>query len=92
MRPLLVSSARVSDDSTAGFSRTTRSTRSRRSVIAGNEMSSTASTFTEIWPMSSVGKKPFGMRTTSATVAASVPAATTSTTSRCTRHQSRSRV
>jgi hypothetical protein len=65
--------------STAGFSRTARLTRCRISVIAGNEMSSTASAFTEIWPMSSVGKKPLGMKMTSATVATSVPNAASTT-------------
>jgi hypothetical protein len=56
--------------------------------MAGNEMSSTASAFTEICPMSSVGKNPLGITTARAMVATSVSAATTSTTGRCARHQS----
>ncbi len=88
MRPLLVSSAPITKESTAGFSMMTRPTRCMSSLIAGNEMSSTASTFTEIWPMSSVGKKPLGMNHASASVATSVPTATASTIGRWPRHQS----
>ena len=82
-RPLLVLSAPITTVSTAGFSLITRPTRCRMSVIAGKEMSSTASAFTESWPMSSVGKKPLGMNTTSAMVMTSVANATRTTENRC---------
>ncbi len=88
MRPLLVSSAPITKDSTAGFSMITRPTRCMSSLIGGNEISSTASTFTEIWPMSSVGKKPLGMNHASAPVAIRVATATARTTGRCASAQS----
>ncbi len=88
MRPVLEPEANTVTASTAGFSPMRLLTSCRMSVIAGNEMSSTASATTMIWPRSSVGKKPFGIATKSATEAASEPAATPITTARRPRHQS----
>ena len=48
-------------------------------TIAEKEMSSEASVLMRSWPMSSSGKKPFGMTTKSQAVAAKVASATTST-------------
>lgn len=88
MRPLLPSEALMITVSMAGCSCRIRPTSCSRSVSAGKEMSSTASAVTSTCPRSSVGKKPLGMATKSATLAASEPAATACTTRRCPRHQS----
>ena len=57
--------------STAGSARMTSATRLCSASMAGKEMSSTASVVTEIWPMSSSGKKPLGMVMNSTTVSTS---------------------
>ncbi len=46
---------------TFGSARKTAAARSCSRTISGNEVSSAASVLTVIWPMSSSGKKPFGM-------------------------------
>ena len=77
---------------TFGSARTIAAARSCSATMAGNEMSSEASVLMLIWPMSSSGKKPFGMATNSHAVAAKVSSATTSTTGRCASAQSSVRV
>ena len=52
------------------------------SASAIDDVSSDASTITRIWPMSSSGKKPFGMVEYSTPVSTKVPSASISTTKR----------
>ncbi len=63
-------------------------TRSWRSIIAVNEMSSAASVVTWICPVSSSGKKPFGITTNSTALATKLASATSHTVLRCASAQS----
>ena len=76
---------------TFGSSRKTAATRLCRATMAGKEVSSAASVEIWIWPMSSSGKKPFGMVTKSQAVAMKVSKATPSTIGRCRRATSSER-
>jgi hypothetical protein len=77
---------------TFGSARMISATRLCSRTIAGNEMSSDASVVTVIWPMSSCGKKPFGMSTNSHAVATTVSSATKPTAQRWRSAASRLRV
>ena len=68
--------------STFGSARTIAAARSCSATIAGNETSSAASVLMRSWPMSSSGKKPFGIATNSHAVAPKVAKATISTAKR----------
>ena len=89
MRPLLrvvlVPSIPMNDDtlSTAGSRNSTRTRACCRSAIAGNEIDCGPSDIPWMMPVSWIGKNPFGAIAYSATVSASVAAATRSVSVWC---------
>jgi len=98
MRPVLVAlpegpppTAELSAE-TLGSLRTMAATRSCRSTMAVNEVSSADSVLAWIWPMSSSGKKPLGMLLQNHTVATKLATATPSTQARWRRARSSVRV
>ncbi len=68
---------------TFGFAATMAAAFCWCSFIASNEVSCAASVMQKIWPVSSSGKKPFGIHTNKNTVATNVASAMPSVTRRC---------
>ena len=87
--PLLVAPAADTMLNTLGSFFTISAAWSCSANMAVNEMSSAASVVTEIWPMSSSGKKPLGTQMYMAIVTTNVPNATHNTWRGWRKHQSK---
>lgn len=82
MRPVLPPPLKEVTFCTWGLARTMSTTWACSFISASEDVSSEASTVTRSWPMSSSGKKPFGMVVYSTAVSTTVPSASIKTRKR----------